>query len=365
MGVIKKLSNGNYRVQVYDLRGIRYRKTFVKKSEADAFVSKIEVGKNDKRLVNNNLKKKQVLIAAAVEEFMTTKSHLRKKSVQKYSLIMNQFLAFCNASNIKFVDEFNPDNGTAIYTALIRERQNPKHKEVDFIKPKPKTVNAYLETMRAFFKDEVMKGRIDRNPLSHLKNLKKESPKPEYYTEEEIKKFFTQNMHEAYRFAFLGLYYTGMRINELVNVTWDDINLERKLIFIRRKNDFNTKTDDSERAIPMSDTLYKLISCKSLQKDTSIYVFSSIKNKKLSARRMLGVCKTIGESAGIKGRVFLHKWRHTFATQLAQRKIPIEAIQKLMGHASIKETMVYAHVRSEELHDEVNSLTQIDSTILL
>jgi site-specific recombinase XerD len=358
MGVIKKLPNGKYRVQVYDIYGKRVRKTFVKKSEADAFVSKIEASKNEKRLVNNQLKRKRVLFTDAINEFMLTKSHLRFKTIQKYKLMLSQLHEFCQVHGLKFIDEFSTDHGTEIYQALIRERQNSKHKEIDFVKPKPKTVNSYLETMKAFFKSEVMKDRIEKNPMKHILNLKKESPKPEYYTEDEIKKFFSQEMHENYRFAFLGLYYTGMRINELVNVTWDDICMERKLIFVRRKNGFNTKTDNSERAIPMSEMLYNLMQKKSENKNSPIYVFCSVKNKKLSARRMLGICKAIGELAGIKGRIFLHKWRHTFATRLSQRKVPIEAIQKLMGHASIKETMVYAHVKSEELHDEVNKLNE-------
>jgi len=150
-----------------------------------------------------------------------------------------------------------------------------------------------------------------------------------------------------------------MRINELTNVTWEDIDLKRRLIYVRPKDGFSTKTDNSERAIPINTTLLQLLSSAADNKSSSIYSFCSIKGSKLRDRRLLEACKEIGHQADIKGRLFLHKWRHTFATTLVQRGVRIEVIQKLLGHASIKETMIYAHVNSEKLHDEVAVLDDL------
>lgn len=74
---------------------------------------------------------------------------------------------------------------------------------------------------------------------------------------------------------------------------------------------------------------------------------------------MLRTCKAIATSAGINGRVFLHKFRHTFASHLIQNGVAVGAIQKPLGHSSIVETMVYAHLRTESLHNQVGILGEI------
>ena len=51
-----------------------------------------------------------------------------------------------------------------------------------------------------------------------------------------------------------------------------------------------------------------------------------------------------------------YKFRHTFASHIVQNRVPIEYVQKLLGHASINETMIYTHLRREELHEEVKKL---------
>jgi site-specific recombinase XerD len=56
--------------------------------------------------------------------------------------------------------------------------------------------------------------------------------------------------------------------------------------------------------------------------------------------------------AGVTERVTPHVFRHTFATEMYNRKVLVEAIKDMMGHASVKETSIYIHV-SDELQAEV------------
>lgn len=87
------------------------------------------------------------------------------------------------------------------------------------LKPKPKTINFFLQTAKSFFKQEVIKNHIKKNPYLHVKCLKAEKPKPEYYTLNELMRFFSQEMHDAYRNAFVGWLLTGMCFGELANLT--------------------------------------------------------------------------------------------------------------------------------------------------
>ncbi|MDZ7763772.1 MAG: tyrosine-type recombinase/integrase [Melioribacteraceae bacterium] len=114
-----------------------------------------------------------------------------------------------------------------------------------------------------------------------------------------------------------------------------------------------------ERAIPINDVLHEVLLKIFARKKSPSYPFCSINGMKLNQSRRLFECKKIGKSAGIKGRVFLHKFRHTFATHLIKRRVPIEVIQKLLGHATIHQSMVYLHIRSEDLHTDVARLNDL------
>ena len=94
-------------------------------------------------------------------------------------------------------------------------------------------------------------------------------------------------------------------------------------------------------------------------RDGADYPLCSVEGKKLRERKLYYVCQKIGTKAKISGKINLHKFRHTFASQLVQNNIRIEVVQKLLGHSSIKETMVYAHIRSECLHDDVKILDNL------
>ena len=58
--------------------------------------------------------------------------------------------------------------------------------------------------------------------------------------------------------------------------------------------------------------------------------------------------------------MFLHKFRHTYASHLVQCGTRSEEVRALLGHASITQTMVYAHLQSEELHHRTKVLDDLD-----
>ncbi len=74
---------------------------------------------------------------------------------------------------------------------------------------------------------------------------------------------------------------------------------------------------------------------------------------------MLEVCKKIAKEAGISSRAFLHKFRHTFATHLVRNRVPLERVQKLLGHSSITETLIYAHLIPDDMHEDVSVLNKL------
>ena len=356
---IKQKSNGNYLVNIRDQTGTRIKRTFRSKREAEVFETSIKLQKYENRLVNNGVKPTRYLFEQAADDFLLTKSDLRETSRKKYSFVIEEIKKFAKAHSINFIDEFLPDHATLLYNELIREKETIRGKKKLKVKAKPKTVNFFLATVKALFQQEYIKGHIKRNPLLHIKNLKVERRKPEFYTREELITFFSQPMDDAYRIAFMGLLFTGMRFAELANITWQDIDFEKKLIFVRSSENFRTKTFNSERAIPMNNIMCELLQKYYPHRLSDNLVFTSPKGFQLRERRLLETCKSIAKEAGITSNAYLHKFRHTYATMLIYNGVKIQNIKELLGHWSVSETERYAHNKSDHLHQDVSHLDRL------
>ena len=288
---VRKNKHGTYTVDTYNADNRKIIRNFKLKSDATAFETKVKNEKREMMLVKAALRKPEVVFPESLDEFLSTKLQLQPKTVGKYSYIIKQFKLFVNSQELEYVSEFTPDHATRLLLELTKGRTDPDSDRI--VIPKPKTVNGFLAVIRAFFNEEVLKDHILKNPMRHINNLKVDKAKPEYYTEEELKLFFNQEMDQAYRLAFRGLLYTGMRIEELANIHWDDVDFEKRLITVRRKTDFKPKTENSERSIPIAQPLYDDLVKAQQNKQSDKYVFTSIDASKVRERTLLEVCKRI------------------------------------------------------------------------
>jgi integrase/recombinase XerD len=80
-------------------------------------------------------------------------------------------------------------------------------------------------------------------------------------------------------------------------------------------------------------------------------LFESNRNLPYSARRVQQIVKEIAEKAKIKKRVYPHLLRHSVATTLLERGMPIEQIQKFLGHSKLETTQVYAESTTEMIKE--------------
>lgn len=150
-----------------------------------------------------------------------------------------------------------------------------------------------------------------------------------------------------------------MRLAEMASLTWVDVDFAQRLIYVRQKEGFNTKTHNSERAIPMNAILEALLIRLVKNKRSEKYVFPSTTGTQIRERRMLDVCKDVARKAEISSRAFLHKFRSTYATALIHRGVPIQNIKELLGHWSVVETEIYASNKSDHMHPDVAKLDNL------
>lgn len=229
-------------------------------------------------------------------------------------------------------------------------RTSPIHKG----KPlEPKTINNYLGSMKTLFQFAIAEGYIKNNPLKDVKKLPITAKgRVAYYTNEELKIIFTlsdKNYLDAYKFIVL----TGLRKGELINLTWNNVHLDKDLkdIEIRSNDSWRTKTGNA-RVIPLHNDAVRIIE-KQKGKHTE-YVFVSPQKHKLSDDRFYQSLKKTLIKNGIEGNI--HKLRHTFGSNLAMGGVPIITIAELMGHTDTETTKLYAHLSPKSKKDAVDKL---------
>jgi len=147
---------------------------------------------------------------------------------------------------------------------------------------------------------------------------------------------------------------TGLRRGELFGLTWDMVRLGQ----IRIPGWF-TKNGEP-RIIPISSRLMAVfVGLRQRHQLKSKYVLCDENGQKLGDVRAAfqGACRR----AGIDDFHF-HDLRHTFASHLVMKGIPLKVVQELLGHKDIKTTMRYAHLAPGYLEAGVNSLNDLGSS---
>ena len=188
-----------------------------------------------------------------------------------------------------------------------------------------------------FFHENVLNQKFDEKiPLA-----KNKGKLPIVLNKDEINKMFESTMNLKHKLVLMFLYYTGVRVNEIVNLKWEDIDFQRGTIHIK------TAKGDKERVVFFHEKLKSFIEYFNLKKEG--FVFLSNFGKKYDKRTVQTIVKNASRKAGISKKVAPHILRHSFATHLLEAGADIRHIQKLLGHSSLQTTQIYTHVANKDI----------------
>ena len=188
-----------------------------------------------------------------------------------------------------------------------------------------------------FFHEQVLHQEFDeRLPLA-----KGASKIPSVLNKEEVNSLFEVTYNLKHRLVLMILYYSGMRLDELVNIKWEDFDFERGVIHLK------ITKGEKERVVFLHEKLKTLIQDFHLQKEG--YVFYSNLGKKYNPRSIQMIVGQAAEKAGIKKKVTPHTLRHSFATHLLEGGADIRSIQALLGHKNLQTTQIYTHVANKNI----------------
>jgi integrase len=137
---------------------------------------------------------------------------------------------------------------------------------------------------------------------------------------------------------------TGLRLGELLKLQWSDIDFDARTLTVRGGTAKSGKT----RHIPMNEEAFAvLLHWRPNSGTTSVYGIKTSFKKSFAK---------ILESAQIS-EFRWHDLRHTFASKLAQRGVPLNTIRDLLGHGSLTMTLRYAHLSPDNRRNAVHLLS--------
>jgi len=157
---------------------------------------------------------------------------------------------------------------------------------------------------------------------------------------------------------FLTAFRSGMRLGELLALTWENVNFNTKQIKVCRSyshNHFDVPKSNKVRFVDMSRGLQvELKNC--YQKNSTGLVFAGNNGKPLSDNRVRKVFYRLLHQAGLP-KIRIHDIRHTYASLLLQTGAPIHYVKEQLGHSSITTTVdLYGHVSPGANRNAVNAL---------
>jgi len=211
--------------------------------------------------------------------------------------------------------------------------------------------NRSLESIRivvcSFLRWAANEGYIPANPAETLKPIKWEAKPRESLEQIELEIIRRACITEREKAMIEVLYSTGCRVTELAGIKLSDIDWHaRSVNLLGKGRKYRTSYINAKAEVAIRAYLEH-------RKHDSIYLLCNErgggKMKKGNIERMIRV---IRERAGMADRkITPHTFRHTTATQALRSGMPIEEIQRLLGHSSVATTMIYAEVADESVRN--------------
>ena len=278
-------------------------------------------------------------LAALIAEFLDeTKLTKKPKTLAAYRTALNYFTESCPTLYLEDVQR----GDLLKFAAFLRDE-----KELH-----PRTVYNKFENVMSFLKAQGVRGLVGKNDWPRYVE-----EEPEVYEREELDTLFTVcDQQQKLWFEFFLM--TGMREQEVMHCSWDDINLTRGTVTVRYKPEYGFSPKNyREREIPIPARLVKELKVLKARSDKTcglVFPTSGCNPK----QNFLDDLKACAERAKLKKEDFwLHKFRATFATWSLWAGVDLRTVQQWLGHSDMESTMRYLKPsRSQEVREKVNEI---------
>jgi integrase/recombinase XerD len=218
--------------------------------------------------------------------------------------------------------------------------------------PLPKKLKALIQTTTKLWRkhhltyDQARYVSKEVRKALEIKRVKTRQRVIERLSREEERKLIQQayTARGEYGLLIKTLFMTGARVAEFAALRIEDFYFDELMILIDKGK------GGKSRYVPILAELAQELRTHLGKRETG-YIFESNRSSSYSARRLQQIVKETAAQAGIQKRVHPHLLRHSVATTLLERGMPLELIQKFLGHAKIETTQIYAESTTERLKE--------------
>lgn len=211
--------------------------------------------------------------------------------------------------------------------------------------------------LRSFYKYAIRRDLCTKNLAALIEPVKVKQEEPDYLTEKEFKELRDKIKQPAIRAAVETMYYSGMRISEVTNLSKHDVHLDGKSKYIQVVGGKGNK----DRKIPISVKLER--SLKHYLQEFRPVIDSDnffctersggLSNSYINREISLAMEKL---AWGSYKNISAHNLRHSFASNLIANKASLSSVKSLLGHQDLRVTSRYIHEDMDMLQESVNLL---------
>lgn len=333
-----------------------------------------------------NLENENILFTAFLDKWLqSVKPILKPATWESYDkTVSGKIKPYFEQKNYRF-REMKPEIFTEYFVYLATEGKSNGKGGLSY-----KTVKNIRGVLSSAYEYAIENSYIKDNPVlkskmpSFAHSIKSDVPE---YSAEQVRKlllFAKENDSHIYIFLLLALY-TGLRKGELLALTWDDVDYDKKLLRVNKSRTGSRKaitaqittpkTESSNRKIPLNDTVLEALKAEKKRQDEHAEILGNGYDKSHSfiVRTVLGkpyvnlsainrVVNRLTEKAGLP-HCTIHGFRHSVASILDDNGVPIQDISVLLGHESVNTTeRIYINRRKTAKEATINTL---DSAINL
>ncbi|MEQ8317978.1 MAG: tyrosine recombinase XerC [Phycisphaerales bacterium] len=224
------------------------------------------------------------------------------------------------------------------------------------------TLARKIATLRSFFKWAVRGKVASSNPMVQIRTPRQTKRLPKAITIEQVEQLLSAPDEKDVlgtrdRAILQTLYSTGLRVSELVGLTFADVDFEQRVLRVKGKG-------NKERLVPLGERAMETMGryVERLRTDPRFGgvlkgeadktpLFINKHGKRLSSRSVRRKLDKYLSMVGLDSSISPHTLRHTFATHLLDNGADLRAVQALLGHQSLSTTQVYTHLSGQRLRE--------------
>ena len=257
-----------------------------------------------------------------------------KNTINTYENSLNQLIKYTNKD-------------------LLKLTSNDIEKFIISLNLEPSSISNYLSAYKTFYNYYIKIGDLTKNPIDIIDTPTLSKKLPIYLTVDEIDKLLDIEIIDAFsarnKSILELLYSSGLRISELINLEFKNIDLNDCIIRVMGKG-------SKERIVPINDIAIHYLKIyvrdyrKSLvKKEQNNFLYLNNHGKKMTRQGVFKMIKKRTLETGIKKEVSPHTLRHSIATHMLENGADLRIIQEFLGHTDIGTTQIYTHLTNQKL----------------